>query len=248
LAVTTSSALVPIPPLNENLISLSLKVLSLFEKYPRQSKSIGQLCHVDKRKLFLIVIIMSVAFKLPPVIRSARPEDIPQVHAIYSHYVLHTPTDMHHVPPSLASFAADYGSLTSLDLPYLVAVASPYVDISQSPNEASETSLKQESQDTGHVLGFIHAFPFRGYKLGYSHTAELAIICHPDVIKHGVGSALMKAFLDALEKGRKIEQILAFMTVLEDEREDSRVKGFYEKWGFREAGKMTDVGQKFGRR
>ena len=191
---------------------------------------------------------MSAAFGPPTIIRPARPEDIPQVHAIYSHYVLHTPTDMHHVPPSLASFAAEYESLTSLDLPYLVAVTSPDPDMSQSQNETSETTLKHQSQDAERVLGFIHAFPFRGYKLGYSHTAELAIICHPDAIKHGVGSALMKAFINALENGRKIEQILAFMTVLEDQEEDRRVKGFYEKWGFRNAGKVVDVGQKFGRR
>ena len=185
----------------------------------------------------------------PAVVRSATLEDIPQVHAIYSHYVLHTSTDMHHVPPSLAFFTAEFESLTGLGLPYLVAVAPSHLGNSvNTADKVAGTTSKQASQDSARVVGFIHTFPFRGYKLGYSHTAELAIICHPDAIKRGVGSDLMHAFLDALEKGGKIEQILAFMTVLEDESEDSRVKSFYEKWGFREAGTLADVGQKFGRR
>ncbi|KAK2735143.1 hypothetical protein CKAH01_07927 [Colletotrichum kahawae] len=156
------------------------------------------------------------------IVRAATLEDMDTVHAIYSHYILHTPTDMHHVTPSLTSFIAEYENISSRNLPYLVAV--------------------------GRILGFIHAFSFRGYKVGYSHTAELAIICHPGAIKQGVGSALMKEFLRSLEEGGAIEQILAFMTVLEDPEEDNRVKSFYEKWGFREVGKMVDVGQKFGRR
>lgn len=191
---------------------------------------------------------MSLSFNTPPIIRPAGPEDILKVHTIYSHYVLHTPTDMHHVPPSLASFAADYQAYISHGFPYLVAVDSPDLGKPQSTTETATIGLKQPGEDAHRVLGFVHAFPFRGSKLGYSHTAELAIICHPDAIKHGVGSALMASFLDALEKDQKIEQILAFMTVLEDEREDKRVKGFYEKWGFREVGKMVGVGQKFGRR
>lgn len=138
---------------------------------------------------------MSVAPQHPTKIRSAKPEDITQVHAIYCHYVLHTPTDMHHNPPSFDSFLAEYESLTSLELPYFVAVAPPYLDAVQSADEATTTSLEQQKKSSERILGFIHAFPFRGYKLGYSHTAELAIICHPESIKHGVGSALMKAFL-----------------------------------------------------
>ena len=163
----------------------------------------------------------------PPMIRPAKAEDIPYIHSIYSHYVLHTVTDLHHVPPTLSSFTVEYESLTSAGLPYLVA-----------------TSSSSEAQ----ILGFIHAFPFRGYKIGYAYTCELAIICHPDATRRGVGSALMNAFLDAIAKGGRIEQILAFMTVLEDEGEDQRVKRFYEKWGFREAGTLTGVGQKFGQR
>lgn len=58
----------------------------------------------------------------------------------------------------------------------------------------------------------------------------------------------MKEFLRSLEEGGAIEQILAFMTVLEDPEEDNRVRSFYEKWGFKEVGKLVDVGQKFGRR
>ncbi|KAH9227229.1 hypothetical protein K456DRAFT_1849272 [Colletotrichum gloeosporioides 23] len=155
-------------------------------------------------------------------VRAAVLQDMDMVHAIYSHYILNTPTDMHHVPPSLTSFIAEYEDLSSRNLPYLVA--------------------------TECILGFIHAFPFRGYKVGYSHTAELAVICHPGAIKQGVGSALMKEFLRSLEEGGAIQQILAFMTVLEDPEEDNRVRSFYEKWGFKEVGKLVDVGQKFGRR
>lgn len=183
----------------------------------------------------------------PHIIRPAQAGDIPDVYDIYSYYVLHTITDLYHETPSLGSFTAEYESLTSNGLPYLVAVSSSGLANPQTTAQARENSVVEHTQPP-EVLGFIHAFPFRGYKVGYAITAELAIMCHPDAIKKGVGSALMKAFLDAIAKNDKIEQILAFMTVLENEVEDRRVKGFYEKWGFREAGMLTGVGQKFGKR
>lgn len=183
-------------------------------------------------------------------VRTATPEDIPHVHAIYSHYVLHTATDLHHVPPSLAAFTAEYETSLALGLPHLVAVTAP------DSARAAEYHLQQvppspeEPGAAGPVLGFIHATPFRGHKVGYARTVELAIMCHPGAVQRGVGSALMQAFLAALERraGGTTEQVLAFMTVLEDEADDQRVKGFYEKWGFREVGRLEDVGQKFGRR
>lgn len=193
-------------------------------------------------------MMMPPTLKSAVIVRTAAPEDISHVHAIYSHYILHTATDMHHVPPSLTSFTDEYETLLSCGLPYLIAIASPEPDISPPSARAADSVSEQQNQGPGHILGFIHAMPFRGYKVGYSLTAELAIMCHPDSVKRGVGSALMQAFLDALKEGGAIEQVLAFMTVLEDEDEDKRVKSFYEKWGFREVGRMGDVGQKFGRR
>jgi L-amino acid N-acyltransferase YncA len=184
-----------------------------------------------------------MAHEPTPLVRPATPDDIPQVYAIYSHYVLHTPTDMHHSPPTLSSFTADYHSITSLNLPYLIAVTP---SSTTSSTQTPETNPRQEHPMR--VLGFVHAFPFRGTKAGYAHTAELAIMCAPDATKRGVGSALMESFLRALREGRKVEQVLAFMTVLEDEGEDRGVRSFYEKWGFREAGRLAGVGRKFGRR
>lgn len=181
-------------------------------------------------------------------VRAAVLQDMDMVHAIYSHYILNTPTDMHHVPPSLTSFVAEYEDLSSKNLPYLVATGFHELDMPQPMTMSTDIWSQQQSQPAERILGFIHAFPFRGYKVGYSHTAELAVICHPGAIKQGVGSALMKEFLRSLEEGEAIEQILAFMTVLEDPEEDNRVRSFYEKWGFKEVGKLVDVGQKFGRR
>ena len=160
------------------------------------------------------------------MIRPATAEDITHVHAIYTHYVIHTITDLHHEPPSLSSFIAEYETLTSSGLPFLVA-----------------TSLSESR-----ILGFIHAFPFRGYKIGYASTVELCIMCHPAHTRRGVGSALMKTFLNALAEGGRVELILAFMTVLEDAGEDARVKGFYEIWGFCEVGVLKDVGVKSEKR
>jgi hypothetical protein len=72
-------------------------------------------------------------------------------------------------------------------------------------------------------------------------------MCAPDATKRRVGSALMEGFLRAPREGRKVEQVLAFMTVLEDEGEDRGVRSFYEKLGVREVGRLTGVGWKFGR-
>lgn len=165
--------------------------------------------------------------ELSTLTRAATPKDVPQIHAIYTHYVNNTITDLHHKPPSLDDFMIDFKSLLFHDMVYLVAT---------------------DTEDDNRVLGFIHAFPFRGYKLGYAQTIELAIMCKPDAIRRGVGSVLMGAFLVSLQKLGWHEQILAFMTVLEDEVEDKRVKSFYEKWGFHEVGIMTDVARKFDRK
>lgn len=164
---------------------------------------------------------------LAAVTRPARRADVPQIHAIYSHYVLHTITDMHHEAPKLESFLTEVETTLSHGMPYIVAI---------------------DPKDGDEVLGFIRGYSFRGYKVGYAQTVELAIMCHPDQTKRGIGSALMKAFLAALQDLGKHDQILAFMTVLEDKADDQRVKGFYEKWGFRESGFITDVGTKFGRK
>jgi phosphinothricin acetyltransferase len=99
--------------------------------------------------------------------------------------------------------------------------------------------------------------------LGYGHSVEITVFCHPNYIGKGVGSSLMRELLRLLKETKhvsreagyedqpkefEIKSVMAIMSV-DDEREDKGLglRDWYVKWGFSEVGRLKKIGFKKGR-
>lgn len=184
-------------------------------------------------------------------IRPAQEDDLPSIHAIYTHYVLNTAlTFLTHEPP--LSYTADkYHDLKTRGLPFLVAV------------EEGEGG-----EDKGTICGYASASPFRGYMFGYAPTVELTLFLLPTHKSRGVGGRLLRAVTSALqetvhvpcefegvtghevrlENGSKVRNLIAVMAVDERERDGGEwLRGWYVSKGFEEVGRIKKAGFKMER-
>jgi L-amino acid N-acyltransferase YncA len=177
-------------------------------------------------------------------IRSASESDLAQIHSIYEYYVLHTVVPFLINKPPLEYIKSRFEATRDRGLPYLVA-------------------QQHDSDTTSHVVGYAYASPFRGFMLGYGHSVEMTIFCHPDYVGKGVGSSLMQELLRLLKETKhvsreaghedqpkefEIKNVMAVMAV-DDEREDggSGLRDWYVKWGFSQVGRLKKIGFKKGR-
>jgi L-amino acid N-acyltransferase YncA len=94
--------------------------------------------------------------------------------------------------------------------------------------------------DGNSLLGYAYATQFRD-RAAYAHTCENSIYVRHDAIGHGVGIQLMTALIDrAGESG--FREIIAVV----GGGEPASI-ALHAKCGFRHAGRMENVGRKFGR-
>lgn len=174
-------------------------------------------------------------------VRQAQPEDLAQIHVIFEYYVLNTVVSFLTLKPPVDYIESRYKATIERGFPYLVAV----------------------HPATGQVVGYAYASAFRGFMLGYGHSAEMTIFCHPDFQNKGVGSTLMKELLVALrqmthvstEAGHenesrsfKLKKVFAIMAVDETGPDKGLgLRNWYMKFGFEEVGRLKGVGEKMGR-
>ena len=92
----------------------------------------------------------------------------------------------------------------------------------------------------GRLLGFASAGPFRAGP-GYTHTLEHSIILAEDAAGKGLGHALM-ARLEAEASTAGAHSLIAGISA-----ENPRAVAFHARLGFREVGRLPEVGFKFGR-
>jgi L-amino acid N-acyltransferase YncA len=174
-------------------------------------------------------------------IRSATVEDLPQIQPIFEYYVLNTVVSFLVQKPPPDYIRSRYEASKERNLPYLVA----------------------EDSSSGKIVGYSYASAFRGFMLGYGHSVEMTIFCHPDYKGRGIGSRLMEEILKALHETKHISyeagyedkpveftirNIFAIMSV--DETAPQRglaLRDWYQKWGFEEVGRLKRVGFKNGR-
>jgi phosphinothricin acetyltransferase len=91
------------------------------------------------------------------------------------------------------------------------------------------------------VAGFAYATQWRS-KPGYRHTVEDTIYLAPNLVGRGIGRALLSTLLgDCAAAGAR--QVLA---VIADAGEPGSV-ALHRSLGFREVGRLSRVGRKFGR-
>ena len=149
-------------------------------------------------------------------IRTARTEDSDAIAVIYAHHVLHGTASFEVEPPTAAFWDEKIRAVLSRDWPFLVSEAAG-----------------------GEVVAYAYATQFRD-RPAYAHTCENSIYVRADSLGHGIGRAL----LDALVTAARDAGFLQMIAVIGGAEPASIA--VHRACGFREAGRMTAVGFKFG--
>lgn len=151
-------------------------------------------------------------------IRPARTEDLAAIRDIYNHFVRTSTVTFDEEETALAVWEHKLELLAETGLPFLVA----------------------EGADAG-VLGFAYAQHWRA-KSAYRFSAEDTIYLSPDAAGRGLGTALMEALLDACAAAG-LREIIA---VIEPTAAAASI-ALHRRYGFGDAGRLRNVGVKFGR-
>lgn len=151
-------------------------------------------------------------------IRPAEARDVPDIREIYNHYVTNSTVTFDEKKWSLARWRDKLAHLHKLGLPVLVAEA-----------------------PSGQILGYALVAPWAG-KSAYRYTVENSIYLGPGAGGKGLGSALLRALIEACEQ-RGIREMVA---VIGDQGAEGSI-ALHKKLGFVEVGRMGKVGFKFGR-
>ncbi|MGP3912911.1 GNAT family N-acetyltransferase [Nonomuraea sp. 10N515B] len=153
----------------------------------------------------------------PAVIRPAVPADLKAVAEINAHYVTNTVITFEETPPALDDWHRKLADLTDRGLPFLVA------DVS------------------GEVAGYAYAGPWRP-KPAYRNTVEDTIYLSPEHTGRGLGGALLGELVT-----RSIAAGMRRMIAVIADAGDDRSIELHRRFGFTEAGRLTEVGYKHGR-
>jgi phosphinothricin acetyltransferase len=151
-------------------------------------------------------------------IRPAVKDDIARITAIYDDAVRHGTASYELEPPTQSEMTARFETLRAGGFPYLVA-----------------------EQDSA-VLGYAYAGPFRP-RPAYRFIVEDSVYIAPEAKGRGVGLALMRALIEAVET-LGFRQIVA---VIGDGGPDSASVRLHEKLGFVHSGRLEGSGYKHGR-
>lgn len=150
-------------------------------------------------------------------IRPATEADIPEIHAIYSHHVLHGTGTFDEDPPPAGEIMEKFLHVRDAGWSWLVA-----------------------TDETG-VLGYAYYTQFRD-RSAYRYCVENSIYVRDDVRGQGVGKALVGQLIDDAT-GKGMRQMIA---VIGDSDNVGSI-GVHASLGFQRAGLLKAAGVKFGR-
>lgn len=150
-------------------------------------------------------------------VREAAPQDLPAVHAIYAHHVLHGLASYEEEPPSLDELRRRYEDVRSRGLPYLAAC------------EGAE------------VVGYAYCTLFRS-RSAYRFVLEDSVYVRQGWHRRGIGRALLKPLVERCE-ALGYRQMVA---VIGDSANAGSI-GLHAEFGFLRAGLLRSSGYKFGR-
>ncbi len=119
-------------------------------------------------------------------IRTFAWRDIPEITAIYGHYVDETVITFETEAPSEAAMAERFGKMVDLGHPILVA------------------------ERDGKVIGYAYASFYRP-RFAYRFTCENSIYLHKDELGQGLGGTMLTALLDACRE-HGFKQMIAVIT------------------------------------
>ena len=150
-------------------------------------------------------------------VRTAEYGDLPAIAAIYAPYVAHTVTTFETEPPDAATWRARFDAITARGLPFLIV------------------------ESGGAVVGYAYAGPWKE-RAAYRRTVENAIYLDPAATGRGIGRVLLDALLDACTAAG-VRQVVA---VVADAGDPASMR-LHTRCGFREVGRLEQVGFKHGR-
>lgn len=150
-------------------------------------------------------------------LRPAQLTDLPAIHAIYAHHVLHGLASFEEEPPSEEEIGRRYRDVTGRGLPYLVA----------------EYGID--------VAGYGYCAPYRA-RSAYRYALEDSVYVRHDMTGRGVGKALLDELIVRCE-ALGYRQIIA---VIGDSGHAASI-GVHAACGFLRVGTLRSVGFKFGR-
>ncbi|WP_028356863.1 GNAT family N-acetyltransferase [Brackiella oedipodis] len=152
----------------------------------------------------------------PYLIRDAKLEDMSAVHAIFSHYILHSTANFEETPPSLEEFTQRFLELTQAGYPYRV------LEIEQI------------------IAGLAYIGPYRKHS-GWRFCVENTIYLHPDYCQQGLGSQLLADLLQCCEAAQRWHTIMAVLGGTDMQGSYH----LHRKYGFSETARQLGVGYKF---
>lgn len=152
-----------------------------------------------------------------PTIRPAHARDIPAVTDIYNEAAVGTTASYALEPVTVADRQAWFERLSAADYPILV----------------------MEDRD-GLIVGYASYSQFRTLE-GYKHTVEHNVYIRDGHRASGSGRMLMTALID-YARGRGVHVMVGVI----DATNEASI-AFHEKLGFHVAGRLPQVGRKFGR-
>jgi phosphinothricin acetyltransferase len=150
-------------------------------------------------------------------LRAATPDDIGEIHAIYSHHVLKGLASFEEEPPSAAELRRRFDDVSGRGLPYLVA------------------------DFGGTVAGYGYCSLYRS-RSAYRYTLEDSVYVRPDAQGRGVGRALLAELIRRCEALGYRELV----AIIGDSANAASI-GLHESEGFLRVGTLRSVGFKFGR-
>ena len=150
-------------------------------------------------------------------LRPAQPDDLPAIHSIYAHHVLHGLASFEEEPPSVEELGRRYRDVIERSLPYLVA------------------------EYGAEVVGYGYCAPYRA-RSAYRHALEDSIYIRHDMGGRGIGRRLLEELIRRCE-GLGYRQIVA---VIGDSGNAASI-GVHAACGFLRVGTLRSVGFKFGR-
>ncbi|TGZ79656.1 hypothetical protein EX30DRAFT_342279 [Ascodesmis nigricans] len=128
-------------------------------------------------------------------LRPGLPTDLPQCHAIFSHWVLQGASTMSHTVPTLREFSEEIEMCWTNNYPFIVAVYSGY-----EPDASSmKVGEKEKEKETALVLGYLFTVPIfqeQGHRI---QLVEQGTFIHPALRKSGIGSRLTALNLNLLK-------------------------------------------------
>jgi L-amino acid N-acyltransferase YncA len=150
-------------------------------------------------------------------IRAAVPDDLAQVHQIYSYYVLNELATFEETPPTIEELVSRHASIVGAGLPYLVTCSD------------------------GTITGYAYATLYRP-RPAYRYTVEDSVYVRPGFHGRGIGSSLLQFLIQRCEvcNARQMVAVIG-------NRENIASIALHRRLGFHEVGILQSVGFKLGR-